>query len=104
MELRVEAAPGMTVTYVLRWPTGDFLARRAEANGSMNELEVVEELCDERLRLCVPKASRESLDGKAQVSIRLTTVELDVDVPADDFSPRPPEGWATQTRQVVESE
>ena len=104
VELKVELAPQMTVTYVLRWPTADFLGRRTEANGQVSELKMEEELCDKKLKLCVPKVTSEFLDGKLLLTTRLTTIELNVEVPADDFSPRPPEGWAAETHQVVESE
>jgi outer membrane lipoprotein-sorting protein len=104
VELKVEAGAGVTVTYTLRWPTADFLHRRTEAGGQLSELKVDEELCDEKLRLCVPKVSSEYLDGKLQLTTRLTTIELNAEVPADDFAPAAPEGWARESHQVVESD
>ena len=70
----------------------------------MSELTVEEELCDEKLKLCVPKVTSEALDGKLQLRTRLTTIELNAGVPADDFNPRAPDGWTTETHEVVESE
>jgi len=50
-----EAGKPITVTWTLRFPGGDFLAKKTEANGVVSELVVEEELCDAALALCVPK-------------------------------------------------
>jgi outer membrane lipoprotein-sorting protein len=104
VELRVEAAPGVVFTYVLRWPTGDFLAKRSESGAEVSELKVDEEHCDAALKLCVPKVVTQLSGGKVELVTKLTQVELNVEVPGDDFSPRAPEGWTTETHQVVETE
>ena len=104
LALEVELGPKLTTTYFLRWPTGDFLGRRTSNDGQLSELTVEEELCDEKLKLCVPKVTSETLDGKVQLRTRLTTIELNVDVPAADFNPRAPDGWSTETHEVVETE
>ena len=103
VELKV-VNPQLRLTYRLRWPTGDFLGKRTESDGQVSELTVDEEQCDEKLKLCVPKVTSQRLDGKLQLSTRLTRIELNVDVPADDFTPRPPQGWTEETHPVVESD
>lgn len=104
VELTLEPGEGVKVTYVLRWPGADFLERRSEADAGTSELKVDEDQCDEKLKLCVPKRAGEYFNGKRLLDIRLTTVELNVDLPVEMFAPAVPEGWATETRQVVEEQ
>ncbi len=104
VELTVELGPQLTLTYLLRWPTGDFLGRRTQNSAQRSELTVEEELCDAALKLCVPRVTSQTLDGKLQLTTRLSTIELNAGVPADDFSPKPPEGWTTEVHEVVETD
>jgi hypothetical protein len=104
VKLEVEISPQLKLTYVLRWPTGDFLSRRSEGEGHVSELTVEEEACDEKLKLCVPRVTVQTIDGHQELRTRLTTIELNADVPADDFAPpKLPEGWTEETHDVVES-
>lgn len=94
-EVTVHVAPGegVSVTYRLRWPSGDFLEKRSVANGKERRLEVLEEKCDEKLKLCVPVRLEESLineDGGKELlgATKVTEVELNVAIAADFFSPK----------------
>ena len=104
VELKVEPGDGVTVTYVLRWPGADFLERRGEADAGTSELKVEAEQCDEKLKLCVPTLAAEYFDGKRLLTIRLTTVELNVDIGAEEFTPQVPAGWTTEVKRVVEEQ
>ncbi|MBL8910804.1 MAG: hypothetical protein JNM17_08900, partial [Archangium sp.] len=55
-EVNVKVAPGegVSVAYRLRWPSGDFLEKRALSNGKERRLKVLDEKCDSTLKLCVP--------------------------------------------------
>ncbi len=97
VELRITPEPGVTVTYLLRLPAGDFLEKRTEAGGSVKVLSVTAEQCDERLKLCVPTALAESLDGAPLGTTRVTRVELNPELPQAHFSPKAPAGYATTT-------
>ena len=100
---RDEAAGDISVTYVPRFPTGDFLGKRTTAGGRTAETVVDEEHCDTALKLCVPKALRSLEDGKVVHSTTLTTVELNPELPNDSFTLVAPEGFATEPHEVVET-
>jgi outer membrane lipoprotein-sorting protein len=102
VELKLEPGEGVSVTYVLRWPSADFLERRGQSDAGTSALKIEDEHCDDTLKLCVPKRAEEYVDGKRVLTIQLTAVELNVEVPADDFAPQVPPGWTAQTRQVVD--
>ncbi len=102
VELRLEPGEGVSVTYVLRWPSADFLERRSRTSVGTSALKVTEEHCEEKLKLCVPKGATQYVDEQAVATIRLTAVELNVDLPAEAFSPGAPSGWTSQSRQLVE--
>ncbi len=102
VELRIEPGEGVTVTYVLRWPTGDFIERRSHSSTGSRALTVEDEQCDVRLKLCVPKVVVDSTDAIERARVRLTQIELNLEVPADDFAPALPTGWKGEARQLVE--
>lgn len=93
VELRATPEPGVTVTWVLRLPAGDFLEKRTEANGSTKRLEVTAERCEEALKLCVPTTLAETLDGRPLGTTTVTAAELNPELPGDVFAPKPPEGY-----------
>ncbi len=101
VELKVEPGEGVTVTYVLRWPSADFLERRSQTPTGSSVLEVEEEHCDAALKLCVPKRAVERADGAQRLEVTLTTLELNPDIPLEDFTPHAPAGW-TQKLQRLE--
>ena len=102
VELKLSPGEGVTVTWVLRWPTADFLERRTQAGAGTGELKVEAEHCDAALKLCVPRRAAQFVDGQRQVTTELTTLELNLELPAEAFTPAVPAGWTRETRQVVE--
>lgn len=98
-----EAGKPITVTWILRFPGGDFLAKKTEANGVVNELTVEEELCDAALALCVPKLVVQR-EGAAELGrTTFTRIELAPEVPNDAFSLIAPDGYSTEKHELVES-
>jgi hypothetical protein len=102
-KLEGEAA-GVEMVYVLRWPGLDFLGRRTRApDGTEAEERVEEEHCDEQLGLCVPKRLTRWLGGRQVGETALGRVELNAPLPNDAFTLSAPEGYAVQSRTLVES-
>ena len=101
VELKVEPGEGVTVTYVLRLPSADFLERRMRSPSAQGRLEVLEEHCDPALKLCVPRKLVEAVDGAALLTVELTALALNEALAAEDFTLPVPEGWVADVRQVV---
>ncbi len=97
------SSTGLEMTYVLRWPTLDFLGKRTRAaDGSSAEVRVEEEHCEAQFKLCVPKRLTR-WSGEQQVgTIQLTQVELNPALPNDSFTLTAPEGYDVQSRTLVE--
>lgn len=95
-----EAGQALAVTYVLRWPSLDLLLRRTEAGDSRLEVSVEEEHCDAALGLCFPGRLVQR-GGGADAVTSLSTVELNVPIPADAFALEAPEGFTRAERAVV---
>ncbi len=105
MALEGEAAGGLEVTYVLRWPSLDFLAKRTRApDGTLGEVRMEEEHCDAALGLCVPKRLTRWLGDAKQGETALSKVDLKTSLPNDAFTPAAPDGYSVQTRTLVDSE
>jgi outer membrane lipoprotein-sorting protein len=105
MALEGDAAGGLEVTYVLRWPSLDFLAKRTRApDGTQGEVRMEEEHCDASLGLCVPKKLTRWLGNEKQGETLLTRVDLKTSLPNDAFTPTAPDGYSVQTRTLVDSE
>lgn len=98
-----EQGGAVEVTYVLRYPTGDFLSKRTSAGGHLAEAVVMEEHCSKAPALCVPKVVQSFEDGKAVHTLTLTTIELNVPLPNDGFSLTAPEGYVTEPHELVEA-
>lgn len=92
----------LEVTYVLRWPSADFLAKRTRTGAHLGEVKVDTERCDEKLKLCVPTKLTETRDGEVLGTTTITTAELNPELAADSFRLTPPEGYETQTRAMKE--
>jgi hypothetical protein len=107
IELRaqVQAEEGAaTVSYVLRWPSLDFLAKRSEPQGGWaSEVRVEEERCEAKLGLCFPRRLSYWLGSQAGAVVALTTVEIGAPVPADVFTLRPPPGYTLTERRLTEA-
>jgi outer membrane lipoprotein-sorting protein len=105
MALEGDAGGGVVVTYVLRWPTLDFLARRTRApDGPQAEVRMEEEHCDTDLGLCVPRRLTRWVGETKQGETALKKVDLKAALPNDGFTPTAPEGYSVQTRTLVDSE
>jgi len=106
VELTVSTGLGpdaVRVTYVLRWPSADFLGKRTTLGGQTSELTVDEEVCDQALKLCVPKVVTEREGGAVVATTTITTVELNPELPAEGFTLTAPPGFATETHELVEA-
>ncbi|WP_163994463.1 hypothetical protein [Pyxidicoccus caerfyrddinensis] len=97
-------ALGTEMVYVLRWPRLDYLGKRTRApDGTQAEERVEDEHCDKGLDLCVPKRITRWLGGKQVGETVLGRVELNAPLPNDAFTLTAPEGYAVQSRTLVES-
>ncbi len=93
VELRVEPGEGVTVSWVLRLPSGDFLEKRTVDSGRERVLKMEREKCDAVLALCVPTKLVE-MSGEVRVgTTEITSVELNAVLPQDYFAPQAPAGW-----------
>jgi len=104
---KVAPSPGesLQVTYTLRWPTMDFLGRRfLLPDGTVSELRVEEEHCDEALKLCVPQKLTRWVKGEKVGETTLSQVALNPALPHDTFTLVAPEGYEVQTKTLVNSE
>jgi hypothetical protein len=98
-------APALRVTYTLRWPSLDFLTRSTQqADGSTLEVRMEAEQCDEALQLCVPQRLTRWVAGHQVGEMTLSRIELNPVLPKDTFTLVPPEGYAQQSRTLVNSE
>jgi outer membrane lipoprotein-sorting protein len=107
VELSVQVEDGSTggleMTYVLRWPTLDFLGKRTvSAGGTTAEVRVEEEHCDEPLKLCVPLRLTRWAGGQQVGRIELSQVEFNPVLPNDSFALTAPEGYDVQRRTLAE--
>lgn len=90
VELSVQPGDGVTVTWVLRMPSGDFLEKRTVSEGKSQVLMVVTEHCDAALRLCVPTKLKEFVDEKLLGTTTVTMTELNPELPQRLFAPQKP--------------
>ncbi|MBX5482674.1 MAG: hypothetical protein IRZ16_12670 [Myxococcaceae bacterium] len=94
-----ESGDTITVTYVYRWPSMDLLEKRLTENGNSMTLHVDEELCDERLKLCVPKKLTQKYGTQPGAVTTLSRIDFNVSLPNDAFTLPLPEGY-TLKRQT----
>jgi hypothetical protein len=102
LTVRPEGTAGVEVAYVLRWPSLDFLGKRALASGTRSEVRVEQEQCEPALSLCVPRQLTRWVEGQQVGETTLTRVELNPSLPADTFTLVAPEGYEVQERTLVE--
>jgi hypothetical protein len=98
--LKDEAGHPLTITYTLRWPSGDFLAKRLEGSGGLVELRMDEEQCEKRMDLCVPLQLSQYRNGVRVGGIQVLDLELFAAPPLEDFTPSPPNGYALETAEL----
>lgn len=104
LTVRPQGVEDVEVVYVLRWPSLDFLGKRARASGTLSEVRVEQEQCEEALSLCVPRRLTQWADGQQVGEMTLSLVELNPALPADTFTLVAPEGYEIQNRTLVEEE
>lgn len=98
------AAQGLEVSYTLRWPTMDFLSKRSRAeDGTVLEVRMEEEHCEEALKLCVPKRLTRWVKGEKVGETTLVKVELNATLPNDTFTLAAPEGYDVQKKTLVDA-
>ncbi len=103
-KLTEPSAQGLEVAYTLRWPTLDFLGKRSRtADGTVIEVRVEEEHCDEALKLCVPKRLTRWVKDEKVGETTLSRVELNAPLPNDTFTLAAPEGYDVQTKTLVDA-
>jgi len=99
------SAGSLQVTYTLRWPTLDFLGRQSRLpDGTVLEVRVEEEHCNEALKLCVPQKLTRWVKGEKVGETTLSQIELNPALPNDTFTLAAPEGYEVQTKTLVNSE
>lgn len=98
-----EAGQPITVTYHLRFPSGDFLAKTTKAGALTSEVVVEAEHCDAARALCVPKVVVQKENGVELGRTTFTRIELAPEVPNDTFSLTAPEGYTFEKHELVES-
>ncbi|MBX7113862.1 MAG: hypothetical protein K1X64_05950 [Myxococcaceae bacterium] len=98
-----ETGAAISVEYVLRWPSMDFLEKTTKVDGKATTLRVDEEQCAEALKLCVPKALSQWNEGAAAGTTRFTSISLNAPVPNDDFVLTAPAGFSTTAKELVDS-
>lgn len=97
------SAQGLEVAYTLRWPSLDFLSKRSRASdGTVSEVRVEEEHCEEALKLCVPKRLTRWVKDEKVGETTLSLVELNAPLPNDAFTLAAPEGYEVQTKTLVD--
>lgn len=95
-----DGAGEVSIGYVLRWPSLDFIEKTLASNGSVMKLLVEEEHCDEALKLCVPKRLSQWEGEKQLGTTELTKIALNPAIPADDFTLTVPQGFSEETRTL----
>jgi outer membrane lipoprotein-sorting protein len=98
VEVRVEAVETTgekaSVVYRLRWPNADFLGKRSTGPSGTLSVDVVDEHCERKLALCVPKKLRETAPTTPPVITTLSRIELNPPLPQALFELRPPPGYS----------
>jgi outer membrane lipoprotein-sorting protein len=98
-----ETGTPITVRYQLRFPNGDFLGKTTQAGTATSELIVEAEQCDATRGLCVPKVVLQRENGVELGRTHFTRIELEPDIPNDEFSLTSPEGYTFEKHELVES-
>ena len=87
VEARDPAVGTVKVSYVLRWPTLDFLEKRVEGPGPQTGgVRVDDERCEPKLSLCVPTRWTHLSQGRPAAEVVLGKVLLGMEAPAEEFT------------------
>jgi hypothetical protein len=95
-----DAGKPLKVTYTVRWPSGDFLVKRVEGSDGVAELRTDDEQCEARLGVCVPLRLSRWKNGAKVGTTELLELELFESPPNEEFTLRPPEGYAQETAEL----
>jgi outer membrane lipoprotein-sorting protein len=98
---RDESGAEARVSYVLRWPSGDFLGKTVVFGDRVESIRVEGEQCDDRLVLCVPRRLTHLTDGRSTAVTALSRIELNAAIPNDFFVLEPPPGYSRLSHEVV---
>lgn len=98
-----EKGQPITVTWHLRYPSGDFLAKATRAGAVTSEVVVDEEQCEQSLSLCVPKVVVQRENGAELGRTTFTRIDLAAEVPNDAFTLTAPEGFTVEKHELVEA-
>jgi hypothetical protein len=90
----------LSVLYTLRWPTGDFLAKRLEGSGGAVDLRMEEEQCEAKLGLCLPTKLGQWHNGQRVGTTLVHELELFGGPAAEDFTLEAPGGYES-TEQAL---
>lgn len=91
VELTTSPGDGITVTWVLRMPSGDFIEKRTVNGAHSGRLEVIMEQCDGVI--CVPTKLVETFDDQPLGKTVISDIEFNVKFDAATFSPKVPDGY-----------
>lgn len=97
---RGEAGEQIRVVYVLRWPSMDLLEKRMSAGGGTMTLTVMDEHCDDKLKLCVPRKLEQRYDGQPGATTTVTKIALNAAPAMDAFTVTVPEGFSVEKRPL----
>ncbi len=97
---QVDDGVAVSLTYVLRADTGDFLAKRMARGTTVIETTVIEERCEEALHLCVPRKLVERNNGVEVASTELKKIELNLPLPNDGFTPSAPADYQLESKKI----
>lgn len=97
VETADESGALLTLSYLFRWPSLDFLAKRV----SGMEIRVEEEHCEERLKLCFPKKLAQWQGSERVATTELSTIELNPPLPAESFTLSAPAGYESRSQELV---
>ncbi|MEN9797124.1 MAG: hypothetical protein RL653_820 [Pseudomonadota bacterium] len=81
------------LTYVLRWPSMDFLSKTLDSKGGSVELRVDEESCDVLPGLCFPRKLSEWREGRKASTTDIPDLDFSEVLPAEAFVLEPPQGF-----------
>jgi hypothetical protein len=91
----------VTVTSVLRWPSGDFLERRTDYGGVKGLVRMDQEHCDAALKLCVPVRLSTWAGDTQRAQTELTHVRLNDPPARDAFVLAAPQGFRQEHSTLV---
>ncbi len=84
------------VSYVLRWPSMDFLGKTLSSKGGSVETRVERESCVEALGLCFPRELSDWTEGRKRATTVIPDLDLEEILPHEAFQLDAPRGFFIQ--------